>query len=90
MVTLTINIPNEENRILELYKTKRGFKNKHEAMLELINNVRDQFSEEDIKSDWRNDPISDKQKFRLKEMGIEFRDDMTKIEAFQLIKENLK
>ena len=90
MVTLTINIPNEENRILELYKTKRGFKNKNEAMLDLINNVREQFSKEDIKADWRNDAISDKQIFRLKEIGIKFKDTITKGEAYVLIKENAK
>ena len=90
MTTLTINIPDEKNRVLDLYKVKRGFKNKTEAIIDLIDNVREQFSEEDIKADWRNDKISDKQIFRLKEMEIKFKEDITKGEAYILIKENAK
>jgi len=90
MVNLTINLENDKSRILDLYKVKRGFKNKTEAISDLIEDVREQFSEEDIKADWRNDIISDKQIFRLKEMGIEFKKDITKGEAYIVIKENTK
>jgi len=90
MVHVHIELENTENRILELYQTKYGLKNKQEAVEHLINSVKPLFSEEDISADWRIQPASEKQLFKLKELGIRFDKKITKGEAFQVIRENLE
>jgi len=89
MVSITIDLSDLSNRIVELYKTDYGMKNKNDAIEKMILTFKSKFSDEKLKRDWRNDPAIDKQLFRLKELGVEIKD-ITKFEADKLIKEKLK
>ncbi len=83
---LQIDIPKLQNRILELYQVKFSFKNKQEALVDIINSFKEDFSEEDLNRDWRLDNATEKQLDFLKGRGINVKDNLSKFEASTIIK----
>lgn len=89
MVSLYIKeISTVANRILELYRSKYGLKNKDEALEKMIMSHRKEFKEEDISRDWRNDPVTPLQQEFLERLGINSKEVKTKGEATRILNEN--
>ncbi|MEX2017417.1 MAG: DUF2683 family protein [Candidatus Pacearchaeota archaeon] len=75
MVKATVDIPEEENRVLNIVKGKYGFKNKEEALIFILNRFM-----ENLEPELRPEYI-DKLKKIEKERGIPFKniDELRKI-----------
>jgi len=88
MVNIQLDLNRIRNRIVELYKSKNGLQTKQESIEKMIDSFKNQFSEAEINSDWRNDPATNSQKEMLNGLSVDFPKKITKFEANQLIKEN--
>lgn len=88
MPEITINIGKIEDRIVSLYKARKGFKNKEVTINDIIETFGEEmFSEEEINRDWKEDPATDSQIYFLKKKGIDIKKNMTKFECSKIIEE---
>lgn len=90
-IAIHLFLPKIAHRIIELYKTKNGLKNKQEAVESIIMSFEKEFSKEELNSDWRNDPASIGQLNKIEELtGKEAPKGMSKYEAQIIIKSYLR
>ena len=84
---ITIELGKIQNRIVDLYKSKNSLKTKTEAINDMILKYGEEFTEEEINRDWKQDPATPKQISYLKSLDIKIPKNLTKFEASEIIKE---